>query len=756
MASASSAPSSAASAPTESSDRSRDTSIDATASLLLEIGCEELPSSFVDGALAALPALVSGKLAALRIPHGEVRALGTARRLSVLVHDVRDRQLDLDEEVLGPPETAAYKDGAPTRAAEAFAQKLGIAVSALRIEAREAVGKQKAGRYVIGRRQETGRDADELLGPALGALCGEIPFRKSMRWGAGDATFGRPVQWLVALYGDKVLDVRFAGVTSGGSSRGHRFLAPAPFDVPSADAYVASLRDRHVLVDRDERARTMMERVIAAATAAGGTYDPEPSLVDENASLVEEPHVVTGSFDAAFLALPAAVIRSVARGHQKYFCVQKDADTLLPHYLCVANTANDPQVVAKGNDRVMRARLSDARFFFEEDKKVSFEARVEKLGGIVFHNRLGTVRQKVDRLVALTAVIARDLGLPAEDAELAARAARLCKADLVALMVGEFPELQGEMGRAYALAAGEDPQVADAIRDHYKPTGARDDVAPTDIAAVVGLADRLDTLVGCFAVGLSPTGAADPFALRRACLGILRTLMDKGQAGGTTGARFGRVDWRSWLGAAHDGFAGTRLDLTREETVAKVELFAAERLRGVLAGDSSTAVAEAVLTGVTRAPGTRDAGAPGPGSGSGPNVAVLAYPAIAVWKARELAKVVDAGALGTARTVAKRLRGIAGQAKPVFHQLGTAGGDADDAAIATLVQQIDAETRELASPEAIARALHAFGQVADTLEQIFLRKLINDPKDPATPQRLELLSYGADCMLRLGDFSRLG
>jgi glycyl-tRNA synthetase beta chain len=338
----------------------------------------------------------------------------------------------------------------------------------------------------------------------------------------------------------------------------------------------------------------------------------------------------------------------VARGHQKYFCVQKDEDTLLPHYLCVANTANDPKVVAKGNDRVMRARLSDARFFFEEDKKVSFDTRVEKLAGIVFHNRLGTVRQKVDRIAKLTARIAADLALPAAETELAVRAAQLCKADLVALMVGEFPELQGEMGRAYAIAAGEDARVADAIRDHYKPAGAKDDVAPTAIAAVVGLADRLDTLVGCFAVGLSPTGAADPFALRRACLGILRTLMDKGQASESS---FGKVDWRAWLGAAYDGFAGTTLDLTREETVAKVELFAAERLRGVLAGDSSNSVADAVLTGVTRAPGSSDAGAP-----------VLAYPAIAGWKARELAKVVEAGKLGTARTVAKRLRGIAGQA----------------------------------------------------------------------------------------------
>ncbi|MGH7293330.1 MAG: glycine--tRNA ligase subunit beta, partial [Polyangiaceae bacterium] len=445
--------------------------------LLLEIGAEELPSSFVDAALAALPRIVAEELARVRLSHGEVRALGTPRRLAVLVHDVVTRQLDLDEEVIGPPETVAFKDGKPTRAAEAFAAKLGTTVEALSIAEKQAGPKQKPGRYVVGRRVESGRPATELLPAALAAACAAIPFRKSMRWADLDATFGRPVQWLVALLGDDVVPVSFAAVTAGRASRGHRFLAPAPFDVKSPGSYVEQLRERHVLVDRAERVKTMMDRVAAAAKAAGGDYDREPMLVDENASLVEEPHVVTGTFERAFLALPAAVIRAVARGHQRYFCVSASADELLPSYLAVVNTANRPDLITKGTDRVMRARLSDARFFWEEDQKTPLDTRYDRLGGIVFHNRLGTVKEKAERIERLAALVADALGLDgAKKAEIA-RASRLAKCDLVTLMVGEFPELQGHMGRAYAVAQKEAPAVADAVRDHYKPVGAHDDVA---------------------------------------------------------------------------------------------------------------------------------------------------------------------------------------------------------------------------------------------------------------------------------------
>jgi glycyl-tRNA synthetase beta chain len=699
-------------------------------SLLLEIGTEELPSSFVDAALAALPGLVKTKLDALRLSHGNIKALGTPRRLAVLVGDVAEQQPDLDEEVIGPPETAAYKDGKPTKAAEAFATKLGVALETLSVQDKPAAGKTKAGRYLIGRRQEKGKAARELLGKALAEVCTEIPFRKSMRWGAGDATFGRPVQWLIALSGADTIDVSFAGVRSGKSSRGHRFLADnALVTVDNAETYVDTMRKAHVVVDRDERAKTMMSRVALAAQALGGDHDPDEALIDDNASLVEEPFVVTGSFDAAFLALPAAVIRAAARGHQKYFCIAKPGtDELLPHYLTVVNTALAPEKIAHGNNNVMRARLSDARFFYEEDRKAKLEDRVEKLQGIVFHNRLGTVREKVGRLETLASLIASQVGT---DAEKTKRAAHLCKFDLVSLMVGEFPELQGDMGRSYALHAGEAPEVANAVRDHYRPIGADGPVAEDDVSASVALADRLDSLVGCFAVGLSPTGAADPFALRRACIAILRTLLD----GSKRNAKYAALGLNALFGAAYDGVAasGKKLDLSKDETLKKVGDFTAERLRGLIAAQTSNAVADAVCAGGD-----------------------LDHPVHALERAIALQAAVAAGGewLGKAKTVAKRLSGISKESKPVLHAKD-AFEKPDDHTIVDVVMQITDLTKALDTRAQVNAALEAAEALAAKLDDIFTRTLVNDPKDERTPKRLELLSHGAQCMLRIGDFSRL-
>jgi glycyl-tRNA synthetase beta chain len=698
--------------------------------LLLEIGTEELPSSFVDAALAALPDLVAGELAKARLAHGEVRALGTPRRLGFVVKDVVARQLDLDEQVVGPPETAAFKDGKPTKAAEAFAQKLGMPVDKLTVVEKPAGPKQKPGRYVVGRLLEQGRPSGELLGGVLAKVCATIPFKKSMRWADLDTAFGRPVQWIVSLFGAETVAFEFAGVRAGRTSRGHRFLSPSRFDVTSPNRYVDDLRARHVLVDREERRRTMMERVAAAALAAGGSYDEEPMLVDENASLVEEPHVVTGSFDSAFLALPAAVIRAVARGHQRYFCVQKSSDELLPYYLSVVNTANRPDLISKGSDRVMRARLSDARFFWSEDLKTPLARRLDKLGGIVFHHRLGSVREKVDRIAKLVSGLSETLAFdPAKRAH-ADRAAELCKCDLVTLMVGEFPELQGHMGRSYAVAQGEPAAVADAVRDHYKPVGAHDTVASDDVAAVVALADRFDTLAGCFAVGLAPTGAADPFGLRRACIALLRTLMDRG---------YGALAFSEWIGRAYDGLASKKLDLSREETVAKIEEFATERLRGLIASATSTPVADAVL------------------AGGGPRALGNAVAAQA--RARVLQTVVDAKEpwLDKAKVVAKRLGGISREAAPVMHDAKAFSGSAkaDDLAIQRLVRELDDATQRLTTEQAMRDALMNMGKIATELDRIFVETLVNDPADGFTKARLETLAHGARSMLAIADFSKL-
>ncbi|MDI1443357.1 glycine--tRNA ligase subunit beta [Polyangium sp. 6x1] len=537
-----------------------------TRDLLLEIGCEELPASFVDAALRALPDLLKKRLSDLRLAHGAIRALGTPRRLALLVSGIAERQPDLEEEVTGPPVKAAFKDGVPTKAAEAFASKIGGSVADLR-----RVETPK-GEYLVGTRREAGKLAAALLPEALAQIATSIPFRKSMRWGAGDFSFGRPIHWLIALFGEDVLDVEVAGAKSGRVTYGHRFLAPGAITIRSAAMYVGALRDAHVLVDPEERARVMRERLLQAAASAGGTLIEDDFLIEENLSLVEEPHVIVGGFGDEFLELPERVILAVAKGHQRYFGMRGQGGKLLPKYLSVVNTAENPANIRRGNDNVMRARLSDGRFFYREDVKVPLTERRTKLAGIVFQKRLGTMLGKAERVERLARELGLLLQLPEPTIMAAASGAHIAKCDLVSLMVGEFPELEGEMGRSYALAQGTSPEVADVIREHYQPKGAQDATPPSDAGALVSIADRLDTIVGCFAIGLTPTGAADPYGLRRACLGILRTVLDRG------------FDLRlsDAFRAAYDGYGGVSLDLGPGELGDKLGDFFTERLRGLL------------------------------------------------------------------------------------------------------------------------------------------------------------------------------
>ncbi len=545
--------------------------------LLFEIGCEELPASFVEGALAALPTLVGDKLAALRLAHGGIRALGTPRRIAVLVSGLAGHQPDLEEEVMGPPASAAYKDGKPTKAAEAFAQKLGVAVDAL-----ESVETPK-GAYLRGVRREKGRPAMELLPATLLELVRAIPFRKSMRWGSGSLAWGRPIRWLCAIYGAAVVPVVVEGIVCSASTWGHRFLHPGKIQLSAAGSYIDMLRRARVIVCPVERREVMNARLQAKAQELGGVLIEDAFLVGENVSLVEDPQVVAGAFEREFLEIPEEVILEVARGHQRYFGVRAADGTLMPRYLAVVNTAEAPELIVRGNDRVMRARLSDAHFFLKTDKKQPLVSRRAGLSGVVFQQKLGTMLEKAERIESLACALGEKLGVDAATSDVAQRGAHLAKCDLVSLMVGEFPELQGSVGRSYALAQGEDAAVADVIREHYRPKGAHDEPAPTVASALVALADRLDTLVGCFGIGLKPTGTADPYALRRACLGVLRTLLARG------------LDLRvsDAVALAKGAYAtqGKALALPDEE----LATFFRDRLRGVLVEAAPTDAVEAAL-----------------------------------------------------------------------------------------------------------------------------------------------------------------
>ncbi|MEO8903900.1 MAG: glycine--tRNA ligase subunit beta [Polyangiaceae bacterium] len=535
--------------------------------LLLEIGVEELPASFVAQAVEAMPGLLEARLRDLRLSHGKVRALGTPRRLTLIAEGVASAQPDLDEEALGPPARVAFDaDGKPTKAALSFAGKIGVAPEAL---FRKATDK---GEYVAGRRVEQGAPAASLLPAVLAEVCAKIPFRKSMRWSDGDTAFGRPVRWLIGLFGNAELSFEFAGVKSGRTSYGHRFLAPSALRIENAGSYVAALRGAHVLVDPGERKQVMVDRLAAAAKSIDGTLIEDAFLVEENASLVEEPQVVVGTFEEKFLALPERVILDVAKGHQRYFGVRDRAGALLPKYLTVVGTALAPKNIQLGNDRVMRARMADAKFFYDEDLKVPLAKRTAELDGIMFHKRLGSVGDKVRRIVTLVPLLGAKLGLNAEVIAVAREGAALAKCDLVSLMVRELPELQGEMGAAYGLAQGLNPAVAQVIAEHYQPRGADDPPAEHDAGALVALADRLDTLVGCFAIGLLPTGAADPLALRRAAIGVLRTLLHKQW----------RIGLSDAIATSYAGFASVKLDLDAQATADKLSGFLRQRLRGVL------------------------------------------------------------------------------------------------------------------------------------------------------------------------------
>jgi glycyl-tRNA synthetase beta chain len=492
------------------------------ATFLLEVGTEELPASFVDDALQQWRSRIPQSLSDHALTPESVNYYGTPRRLAVLVRGLPDRQPDQTEEIKGPPAQAGFKDGQPTKAAIGFAQKQGVDLADLEVRPTDK------GEFIFVRKTIIGQPTADILTQLIPGWITGLDGKRFMRWADGELRFPRPIRWLVTLLDGEVLPIELANASqpcaSDRHSQGHRVLHPQSFQIAQAEDYVATLESAFVLVEVDRRQTLIQQQVEAAAHSLRGVAVIDPELLRQVTNLVEYPTAVIGQFDSEFLELPPEVITTEMESHQRYFPVLKHANSpdLLPHFITVSN--GDPaksDIIAEGNGRVIRARLSDGKFFYDADRAQPLEAYLPKLETVTFQADLGSVRAKADRIVAIATQIAAQLQV--NDPSIP-RAALLCKADLVTQMVGEFPELQGAMGQKYALASGEPAAVATAIVEHYLPKGAGDRLPTTLPGQVVGLADRLDTLVSIFGLGMVPSGSSDPFALRRAATAIVNIL----------------------------------------------------------------------------------------------------------------------------------------------------------------------------------------------------------------------------------------
>lgn len=532
--------------------------------LLIEVGTEELPPKSLRQLSAAFGEAIGAGLVDAHLEYRDLVQFATPRRLGVLVLDLLAHQRAREQERRGPALTAAFDaEGNPTRAALGFARACGVAMSRLaRLES-------ESGGWLVLRYSDPGQPATALLPGIVERALAKLPIPKRMRWGTLEVEFVRPVHWLVLLFGHEVVEAELMGVRAGRMTRGHRFHHPGPLVVQEPAAYPRLLSEQgHVIADFAERATRIRQQVQAAATALGGEARIDPDLLEEVTALVEWPATVTGSFDPDFLRLPPQVLVASMQGNQRYFPVMSRLGELLPHFIAVANIESlNPEVVRRGNERVIRPRLEDAAFFFRTDCKQSLASRLESLREVVFQDRLGSLYEKSRRVARLAALVSEAMGAGIETAKLAARAGLLSKCDLITEMVGEFPELQGYMGQEYARRDGEAEAVAVALEEVYRPRYAGDAIPGTPVGRAVAIADKLDTLVGIFGIGELPTGDKDPFALRRAALGVLRTLIEAELT----------LDLRQLIEAAVAGYQGV-LD---EQAVGGQALdFMMERLRG--------------------------------------------------------------------------------------------------------------------------------------------------------------------------------
>ncbi len=681
--------------------------------VLFELGTEELPPRTLLTLSASLEEALLKGLDTAGVAHGSSRAFATPRRLAVFIKGCADHAPDRALERRGPPVANSFDAaGMPTQAAAAFAKSCGVPVEAL---GRMVTDK---GAWLAFRGIEAGAATTSLLAPLINQAIAALPIARRMRWGARTAEFVRPVHTVVLLFGDEVVPIEVLGLKSGRITSGHRFHAPRPLSLKSPGSYEGQLRRAKVIADFAKRREVVRAGVIAAAGAAGGTALIEDALLDEVTALVEWPVPVAGRFEPRFLSLPREVVIATVQDHQRYFAVQGEDGRLTGGFITVANIqSRDPSKVREGNERVVRPRLSDAAFFWDQDRRISLDEHAARLGGMTFQTKLGSYAEKSARVADL----ARTIGERINAGPGIGRAAALAKADLMTALVGEFPELQGTMGRYYAEAQGEPADVALAIEEHYRPRYAGDALPTGRLGQALALADKIDTLVSIFAIELRPTGTKDPFGLRRAALGVLRILLE------------GRLDL-DLLALLREAEAAQ--PVRRSGVADEVNEFIVERLRGLWLerGDGTTAeTADAVLAGHPPSPLDADR---------------------RLQALREFLRLPEAGVL---TAVNKRIVNILRKAPPAGDIAVNPSALLEEAEIrlhAALQESSGAVTMALAERR-YADALKSSAGLRASVDEFFERIMVMDEDPQRRQNRLALLREVQTLLGGVADLSRL-
>jgi glycyl-tRNA synthetase beta chain len=698
---------------------------------LLEIGCEEIPARMIQDASQELQKRVEELLAKNSLPHQGIKRSETPRRLALIASGIPATQPDVQEQLTGPATKVAYKDGQPTPAAHAFAKKAGVDVAQL-----QKVTTPK-GEYLTASVTNKGKPATHVLTELLPKEIASLYWPKNMYWRAGKPErFVRPVRWIVAMLDGEVIPLEFAGIKAGNQSRGHRILGPAQVSIGSPSQYAETMKGAHVTVlsgDREYKIRKALDA--ATRTVPGARWREDAELLKTVVNLTEWPSAILGSFDKEYLSLPEEVLVTVMRDHQKYFAVEDAAGKLAPHFLAVLNTDGDPDgLIRHGNERVLRARFNDARFFWDTDQKTPLTQRVEMLKAVTFQKDLGSYFEKAERMVSLGDRLCRTVdgaGMKV-DPNAIEQAARYAKTDLTAELVKEFTELQGVIGGLYAKVQGMRPTIADAIYDQYKPQSTEDSSPRTVEGAVISIADKADSIAGMFALGLVPSGSKDPFALRRQANGIVKTIVEHKLP----------LSLSKLMAAARERYAGNEAEKKftfKDEAYAEaIRNFFHERLEFYLRDTLGLAYD---VVNATLAAGADDV-------------------VDAVARAQAVAKVRPSSDFESISVAFKRMKNILRQAAETSKKVATpfdsvALKDAEEKKLAEAVPGVAKKVKELSASRQYERALHEISRLRPPIDAFFDKVMVMVEDENLRAQRLGLLKTLVDEFSSIADFSEI-